>query len=78
MGYLLVEVENGDRYRNFMQPMKRLRRGSRFFLLLFLGGGEDQGGFFVFLTVPFNFPIISHPVPNMFPKFSMYSPTCFP
>jgi hypothetical protein len=31
---------NHFEYRNFMQPMKRLRGGSRFFLLLFLGGGE--------------------------------------
>jgi hypothetical protein len=31
---------NHFEYRNFMQPMERLRGGSRFFHLLFLGGGE--------------------------------------
>jgi hypothetical protein len=31
---------NQFEYRKFMQPMKRLRGRSRFFLLLFLGGGE--------------------------------------
>jgi len=31
---------NHFEYRNFMQPMKRLRGGCKFFLLPFLGGGE--------------------------------------
>jgi hypothetical protein len=43
MGYLLVKVEmvtNHFEYRSLMQPMRRLRGGSRFFLVLFLGGEE--------------------------------------
>jgi hypothetical protein len=52
------------------------------FFFLSLGGGGFRGGYFSVFPgsqyVPFKFPISYHHVLNLFPKFSMYSPTCSP
>jgi len=59
----------------------RTQGALHFFLLSGEGAGFGGGFFKVFPGshhVPFWFSISSHQVFNMFPKFSMYSPTCSP
>jgi hypothetical protein len=80
-------VTNSFGNRNFMQPMEGsacTQRALIFFLLGFgFWGGRGGGdGFFSFFLcsqhVPFKFPMGSHQVLNMFPRFPMCSPRVFP
>jgi hypothetical protein len=48
------------------------------FFFFNLEGGGFIGGYFSVFLVPIMFPISYYHVFNLFPKFSMYSPTCFP
>ncbi len=78
-------VTNSFGNRNFMQPMEGsacTQRALIFFLLGFGFWGEGGDGFFSFFLcsqhVPFKFPLGSHKVLNMFPRFPMCSPRVFP
>jgi hypothetical protein len=84
-------VVNSFGKRNFMQPMGRPKHAIKvpcFFLVSLGGGAGGEVGWKVFFFhfslvpnvfyVPFEFPMDSHQVPNMFPKFQIGSPTYSP
>jgi hypothetical protein len=83
-------VVNSFGKRNFMQPMGRPKHAIKVPCFFLVSLGEGAGGwggrFSVFhfslvpnvFHVPFEFPMDSHQVPNMFPKFQIGSPTYSP